>query len=434
MQLIQSCKEMELETEAREQQALKQFLGELFEHTVRPLRFLEPGGTLLWKPTVGSQIHKRVSFVKAMMSAASAAMPICRQHAACVVEQASMFFWRLIVADESQFRSESGVAQEFFEYIRTYLPPTAQWSTPLQCPLILYPNLEARPIWGLSDLPEGSAALRLAVALRAGAEEIREDLQSGILSTQGLAMIRDPAWTGLHHDGGWKAFTVYRTAGLFGRMKVPRELDPMHCRIAHRTCRLLREAGVPPGMTQKLPSLQGSQEVIDFLSADPGVVVNFHTASVNTRLTVQICLSGCNDGETGGSYIQVGTERHYYRFGDPVVFDDSFLHSVYIDPKSNGPRWVLSVQLMHPRIDTREKFVKHFADHETPVFDMRNDDPAGPPPLAFLDSQELRRTHGVVPAGQSSFVLRLDASVLLYSAVWGPTEDGPPELVGEASP
>ena len=119
-------------------------------------------------------------------------------------------------------------------------------------------------------------------------------------------------------------------------------------------------------MMKSLPSVQGSQEVVDFLRADPGTRVTFHTASSNSRLTVQLCLSGCNaDGQTSGSYLQVGPERIYYRYGEPFVFDDSFMHSVEIDAALQEPRWVLSVQVMHPAIDTPETFGNYFAAQMT---------------------------------------------------------------------
>jgi len=226
---------------------------------------------------------------------------------------------------------------------------------------------------------------------------------------------------------------VYRAEGFFGRNSAIRQLDPLRCRITPRTCRILREAGAPPGMVNQLPSLQGAQEVVDFLSADPGTTVDFHAASTNSRLTVQVCLAGCGESH---NFVQAGPAKAYYRFGEPVVFDDSFLHRVVIDAQNSEPRWVLSVQVLHPQIDTVEGFAEYFARYKAPPsLDEPRDDPMNggpvPPPLGD-DDDENGRQLGISSTSPFVFHNERKESVLLYSALWGPQQDGPDTFLGEA--
>eukprot|EP00931_Biecheleriopsis_adriatica_P078020 TRINITY_DN51495_c0_g1_i1.p1 TRINITY_DN51495_c0_g1~~TRINITY_DN51495_c0_g1_i1.p1 ORF type:complete len:444 (-),score=66.65 TRINITY_DN51495_c0_g1_i1:12-1343(-) len=345
---------------------LLEYLHKVWAQPASRLRVVLPGGRDGWKEAISKESQKSLSYVRAWLSMLQARVPLCHRNDVCVVDKAYMSFWRFANSDAQLL--EDGLGRDFFHYIRQYLPASARWTSPWQCPPNFDARLEARPIWPHSALPEGSAARRLVDALRANAAEIAADLRSGILSPEGQAMIRDPAWPGLHQGGGWMAFTLYRTAGFFGRKEVPRELDPLHCRIAHRTCRILQEAKAPPGMLQKLPALQASQEVVDFLRADPGTTVNFHAASINARLTIQICLAGCEEDDSnrtnGGSYIQVGQEKAHYRFGEPIVFDDSFLHSVVVETEGSEPRWVISVQLMKTSLESAESFEEHYVGQE----------------------------------------------------------------------
>lgn len=281
-------------------------------------------------------------------------------------------------------------------------------------------------MWTLDVLPEGSAARRLFLAFRDGAEELVRDLE-GIKSPEGMALVKDPAWDGLSR-GKWSAFSLFRAGGFYNRHSVARQLDPLRCRLTPRTCRILQEAGAPPGMTQSLPSLQGAQEVVDFLRADPGTIVSFHAASTNSRLTVQVCLSGCG-GTSSGNFIQAGPIRQYYRFGMPLVFDDSFLHRVVVDAASTEPRWVLSVQVLHPKIDTPESFAEHFAYQTAVASD--EDGPNGVmheepiPPALELDVPT------AFPDESLTFHSTLREIVILSSAMWGPDGDGPEVFISE---
>lgn len=370
--------------------------------------------------------HEARNWVKALLKSVAAAVPFCRFHAACVEYKLQSALWHFGDAGASEHFGVGKIGNHMFENLRPFLPSTARWQTPWQSPSLLYEGLEARPSWKLEDLPQDSAAHRLFLALREGSSQIAEDLRTGILSEEGKAFIRSPAWTGLHHNGEWEAFTVYRTPDLQG---APRQLDPLHCRFVPRTCRILQEARALPGLAEHLPTLQFKQEVVDFLKADPGTVVVFHAASASSRLTVQLCLTGCDDGN---SYIQVGPERIYWRFGEPVVFDDSFMHSVHIDARAVEPRWVLTVQVMHPAIDTAERFAAHFASQEAAIGDERQAQgplEGGPPPPPV--PVQARPTG--FPDGRLSFHNELGVDVLLYASLWGPAGDGPSIFIGKVS-
>jgi len=337
-----------------------------------------------WRTEVKSEdSHRAGHMISALLTASAALVPLCRLNAVCVVDKVSLALWRFANAGESL---DHGFGRSFFDKMRPYLPETAQWWTPWQVPTTFYRGLEARPSWPLDTLPEGSAVQRVALALRAGATAVAEELHAGVLSEEGLALVREPAWTGLHQNGRWMAFSLYRAGGFFGRHTVARQLDPLHCRLVPRTCKILMDAGVPPGLVGQLPTLQGSQEVVDFLRADPGTRVTFHASSTNTRLSVSICLAGCDEGDhlsDRRSHIQAAEETLYWKFGEPIVFDDSFLHSALIDSAAKEPRWVLLVQVLHPAIDTLEKFAGFFASHAAAENDVReraSADKGGPPP------------------------------------------------------
>eukprot|EP00929_Paragymnodinium_shiwhaense_P063196 TRINITY_DN31587_c0_g1_i1.p1 TRINITY_DN31587_c0_g1~~TRINITY_DN31587_c0_g1_i1.p1 ORF type:complete len:593 (-),score=127.14 TRINITY_DN31587_c0_g1_i1:376-2154(-) len=377
-----------------------------------------------------TQSLANVYHVRAMLTSMSTVVPICRHNWVCVVDRAQLTLWRFADAGLDDF--EGHMLRTFFKSIWGYLPPYARWMSPWHCPSILY-KLEGKATWPLDTLPRDSAIYRLVMALRSQFADVAEDLETGVLSDEGRKLIRDPAWTGLHQNGTWRAFVVYRTGGFVGRFHLPRQLDPNACRFVPRTCRILEETRALPGAMNFLPTLQGSQEVVDFLSSEPGTRVSSHSASSNGRLAVQLCLRGCNDEETlrqpgRGSYLKAGSNRLYWRYGEPIVFDDSYIHSVYTDPDLPA-RWVLLVQMMHPSIDTPEKFSNYFAYHAAGAGDQResaNIEEGGPPPPPLEEEDG-----NSVYASGLSFVNDLHDTVVLYHALWGPVSDGPRVLLGE---
>lgn len=381
----------------------------------------------LWElfPSPGSIKDPRrrelVQQARAMVLAVQAAVPICRRNDVCIVDKTSMMLWRLADGGAHELLN-LGMEMDLFRELHPYLPPSAKWQTPWQCPTILFPGIEGRPMWTVDELPEQSVARRVAVALREQVAALQSDL-ARIQSEDGMAHLKDPAWTGLSR-GTWVAFVVYRAEGFHGRDTLHRHLDTLRCRIVPETCRILTSVGAPPGMTNVLPSLQGSQEVVDFLRADIGTTVSFHAASTNSRLTVQICLTGC-DGE---NYIQAGHKKVHYRPGEPVIFDDSFLHSIRVHETSKEPRWALTVQVMHPQIESINGFVEYFSRYAPPPrgHDARDEPEAGGPVPAALESET---ESPWVESG--SFHNNLEDTVLLYTALWGPMADGPETFLGE---
>eukprot|EP00927_Polykrikos_kofoidii_P067775 TRINITY_DN63218_c0_g1_i1.p1 TRINITY_DN63218_c0_g1~~TRINITY_DN63218_c0_g1_i1.p1 ORF type:complete len:590 (-),score=74.30 TRINITY_DN63218_c0_g1_i1:318-2087(-) len=396
---------------------------------IRLLRFAETLQRLLRAYEVISGRSEGWQLIDAVLTAAAAAMPVCRSNDVCLVDKLSLALWRFGMAGD-RYLHETGFGNRLLTSLRPAMPWYARWASPWQCPPMFDPRIEARPFWPLEALPRDSAVFRLVTLLREHAAEIEEDLRSGILSEEGAAFIRQPAWSGLTKTGSWMAFVVYRSVGFDGRQVLPRRLDPLHCRIVPSTCRILEEAGVPVGIAHNdLPSVQGTQEVVDFLRAEPGTVVSHHTASTNSRLTVQLCLAGC--GEDGETYLQVATERSRWRRGEPVVFDDSFLHAVQISSNQLEPRWVLSMAVLHPAIETPERWVKHFARRESVEMDPRqqaNRQQGGPPPPPLEDGDE---AFTISPLSVNN---RLSVPVMLQAQLWGPVDDGPPTFVGEVYP
>merc|ERR1711879_676872 len=69
-------------------------------------------------------------------------------------------------------------------------------------------------------------------------------------------------------------------------------------------------------------------------------------------------------------------------------------------------------------------FAMFFASHEASVDDIRQSDPptdGGPPPPAVKGAG--------FPKEKLTFVNYLACDILLYAALWGPIEDGPPQFI-----
>ena len=69
--------------------------------------------------------------------------------------------------------------------------------------------------------------------------------------------------------------------------------------------------------------------------------------------TLHLCLKGCGHP---GTYIQVGTKRLVWPSGQAVAFDDSYLHRARVDPQNAGDRWIFHIMVMHPQINTPDRF------------------------------------------------------------------------------
>jgi len=216
-------------------------------------------------------------------------------------------------------------------------------------------------VWSLADLrSEGpSAAADIVEGLEGGFPQIIEDLRR-------LRARRWPPAYGpelIHRPQNWTKLLLYDgdlgggpPRSCPGEPYLRRELHGCLCAtFARHTCEILR--GALPGLRHpELPYLQPDHEQVAFFHLAPGSEIAFHQASQNARLTIHLCLEGCG----GESRIQVGPQVLRWRRGKTIVFDDSFLHRVKIDPRRG--RWILHVMTAHPGVDTPEEFAKAIHD------------------------------------------------------------------------
>lgn len=248
-----------------------------------------------------------------------------------------------------------GAARRFFASSRAVAP----WVHPWQTPTRYVRGLRALPVWSAADLraeregEEPPAAALIAEALEANFLYILEDFRR-------IRARRWPPAYGpelIHQPHNWTKFLLYDgdlggqpPPGFPGQPYRPRELHSGLCQtFAPHTCDLIRK--LLPGLRHpELPYLQPDHEQVAFFHLAAGSHIQFHQASQNARLTIHLCLSGCG----GTSRIQVGPRVLYWKRGGVLVFDDSFLHGVRIDPGSD--RWILHVMTTHPGIDRPELY------------------------------------------------------------------------------
>eukprot|EP00927_Polykrikos_kofoidii_P046049 TRINITY_DN40234_c0_g1_i1.p1 TRINITY_DN40234_c0_g1~~TRINITY_DN40234_c0_g1_i1.p1 ORF type:complete len:938 (+),score=124.52 TRINITY_DN40234_c0_g1_i1:215-3028(+) len=249
-------------------------------------------------------------------------------------------------------------AEALFQSLRQQTFVNVPWVHPWQAPARYVRGLRARPVWSMAELrTEGSSAVaNLVAALRVGYPRILKDLQR-IRSRRwppayGPELIRRPQnWTALmlyDGDNGGGAPVDFPDQP-YQRRKLHSGLC---AKFAPETCALLQDL-LPGFLHPSLPYLQTDQEQVAFFHLAPGSQIEFHQATSNARLTMHLCLSGCRNE----SRLQVGPHLQRWREGQIIVFDDSFLHRVKIDPRLNRRgRWILHVMATHPGLDTPEKF------------------------------------------------------------------------------
>ncbi|CAK0838550.1 unnamed protein product, partial [Prorocentrum cordatum] len=278
-----------------------------------------------------------------------AALSYCTDDPACVAQLAS----------EASELLRRAAAHRMAARLLAALRPSGAvpWASPWQMCSRYVRGLRTLAEWQRADLQleAASAVGQLADAMRNGFPEILDDLRR-IRKRQwpvayGEDLIRRPSnWTKmLLYDGDLGGPPPH---GFPGQPYQKRSLHGGLCsRYAPNTCRILQP--LLPGLRHPdLPYLQPDHEQVAFFRLAPGSRISFHQAVQNGRLTLHLCLSGCG----GSSRIQVGPRVLRWRQGEVLVFDDSFLHRVAIDP--HRERWILHVMAMHPAIDTPEKFAQ----------------------------------------------------------------------------
>eukprot|EP00928_Gymnodinium_smaydae_P012020 TRINITY_DN14388_c0_g3_i1.p1 TRINITY_DN14388_c0_g3~~TRINITY_DN14388_c0_g3_i1.p1 ORF type:complete len:842 (+),score=68.24 TRINITY_DN14388_c0_g3_i1:328-2526(+) len=247
------------------------------------------------------------------------------------------------------------------EHLFRILSPRVPWVSSWQTPHRYMRSLRARPFWNDEDLrAEGlSAVADIAEAMRSNYPKILEDLER----------IRSERWPPaygpelIHSPMNWTKMLLYdgdlRSKAPYGFPDQPyqnRELHAGLCEVyAPNTCSMLKD--LLPGLRRKdLPYIQPDHEQVAFFHLAPGSQIEFHHASSNARLAMHLCLSGCG----GSSRLQVGPYKRGWKEGEVIVFDDSFLHRVNIDPTLD--RWILHVFAVHPGVDVPERFNEALAD------------------------------------------------------------------------
>lgn len=236
------------------------------------------------------------------------------------------------------------------------------WRIFWQLPVWFSKELPSRPVWNTAaHLDADDFVTRIVSAIAFQWKHMHEELQK-LLRLDPSASVH--AYPDLNQrTGNWTKVMLYDgEMGMFehhirdfhygGVPYPPRKLHPLLCKHLKVTCSTLE--GLIPGIIEpRLPYIQADQEQVNFFTLLPGSRIHWHSGASNGRLTIHTCLAGCG----GDSFIQVGPERLRWPLGKPVVFDDSYLHYVQVDPALQEPRTILHVMVTHPQIDTMERYL-----------------------------------------------------------------------------
>lgn len=310
---------------------------------------LDPHVSLGWAARESAELDEivwRRSLLGARMAAASRASGAilaqvtspaarvagCGADGACLAQLASRAMELL------RRGSAHAEADALFETLRPVVPWVDAWQTP---PLFVR-GLRSQAVWDSETLRRhGGGVWALARSMEAAFPAVLEDLQRirrrPWPAAYGPELIRRPR--------NWSKVLLYEGGDP------PRELHPVLCEhFAPRTCGLLRDR-IPGIRDARIPYLQPAHEQVAFFRLARGSRIEFHHASQNARLTMHMCLTGC-DGP--GSRLQVGPRSFRWRRGRVVVFDDSYEHRVFMDPHTD--RWILHVMVVHPDLDSQAKF------------------------------------------------------------------------------
>lgn len=187
------------------------------------------------------------------------------------------------------------------------------------------------------DMEQHPWALGLEKHYREILSEVTEYIQS---QSEAKAEI----WLGARDTAGALYGPEWKTLGLQDRSVWDEE------RIPHfpRTVQLLKDLSVP------------SVEVF-FARQGPNSGISPHSDKNNFIITCHLGL----DVPEGQAWIQVGTEKYFWKNGKAVVFDTSIVHCTRND--ADSARLVLLIRFWHPELTATERdalnFIFDYLDH-----------------------------------------------------------------------
>jgi hypothetical protein len=191
------------------------------------------------------------------------------------------------------------------------------------------PDLEAKPIWQLDELPGAYRELeRAAPDIQAELDALRRE--QGWLPYRGWSENELAHASDVTEGSAWHAFFFYHPLkGRFG--------------ANHARC---------PVTSQVLEALPGlcRREIVLFSALAPGSIIPPHQGPFNGRLRVHLALTG-----TKGCYLRVGTQIRTWEDGKVLVFDDSFEHQVC--HTGSELRVVLLMNVLQPGLDPKRSSV-----------------------------------------------------------------------------
>lgn len=214
-----------------------------------------------------------------------------------------------------------------FEVLLTGKP---NFQTPLQRPYSFFlPGLPSTPIYDKSmfsfvKILEDSYPLIKQELLSILPSDGKLNASQGFYPYTGDGVNSDKgAFTS---SGDWRVFYFYKNF-----MECP-----SNCQLCPQTYAVLKS--VPE-------FLRG---MVCFSILEPGSSILPHTGPSNMRLTCHLGLIGCK-----GVKVFVGKEKSFYKDGECIIFDDSYVHSVKHDGKER--RVTLMLDFWHPGVTRIER-------------------------------------------------------------------------------
>eukprot|EP01031_Cornospumella_fuschlensis_P028305 gene28305-34177_t len=189
---------------------------------------------------------------------------------------------------------------------------------PKQFPTVMYiPGLDALPIWGIYSIEQ---------LLKDRSREIRKEYRGNAASATKEKIDKDVELKG---PSSWEVINLMADGCWIEE----------NTRLFPRTVELLRS----------LPLMQTGLGYVYFSVLSSRTFIRGHCGVTNAKLRIQlpIVLDYADKSSSEMSYITIAGEKREYKLHDPIIFDDSFPHSVTNNHASK--RVVLIIDIWHPR-------------------------------------------------------------------------------------
>eukprot|EP01031_Cornospumella_fuschlensis_P037525 gene37525-45574_t len=197
---------------------------------------------------------------------------------------------------------------------------------PKQFPTVMYiPGLDALPIWGIYSIEQ---------LLKDRSREIRKEYRGNAASATKEKIDKDVELKG---PSTWEVINLMAEGCWIEE----------NTRLFPRTMEILRS----------LPLMQTGLGYVYFSVLSSRTFIRGHCGVTNAKLRIQlpIVLDYADKSSSEMSYITIAGEKREYKLHDPIIFDDSFPHSVTNNHASE--RVVLIIDIWHPSLSPASREV-----------------------------------------------------------------------------